>query len=168
MEALSLTYQKERPDLEPTDLTALTIQALCHYAIKAMSAISVGVSAPEKNISFTTADLTEIVRTLAKDQETDIEPESINTKRVGRVLGKMRLKEKPRPGGKGPRQWQLTKAELQRWLVSYGRPIPQEFCDVVSSSPCPSTNGTDGIDGANGTADSQDTTTIEYEDGEVF
>lgn len=152
MEALSHAYQQERPDLEPPDLMALAIQALCHYAMKSISAMSVEVSAPDEPISFTTADLTAIVQDLAKDQETGIEPESISTRRVGRVLGKMRLKAKPRPGGKGLRQWQLTNAELQRWLVSYGMPVPKELSNLFSGTPPLSTNGTHGIDGTNGTA----------------
>jgi hypothetical protein len=44
MEALALAYQTKRPDLEPADLTAWVIKALCHYTTHATCATIQGGS----------------------------------------------------------------------------------------------------------------------------
>ena len=49
MEALAQAYQKERPDLEPADLMALTIRALLHYSISSVSSISRGSDEDAEN-----------------------------------------------------------------------------------------------------------------------
>jgi hypothetical protein len=117
MEALSQAYQVERPDLESADLQVLVIKALCHYATKATRATNKEGGA---EYDCTTADVKAEVVVVAADEESGLNPESLSTDRVGRVLGRMRFKKKPRPGGKGPRQWIIPLGDLQGWAKAYG------------------------------------------------
>ena len=129
-------FLQEQPDFEAADRIALTIRALCHYAISAMSVMN--PESPEQTeMVFATADLTAVVHALAQQQEIGMDPTDISPKRVGRVLGKMRLKEQPRPGGKGKRQWRLTKGELRRRLMSSNLPLPSELFGEPASPQSP-------------------------------
>jgi hypothetical protein len=171
MEALSQAYQKERLDLEGADLIPLVIQALCEYGIDSSASMSpatpinsinpvdpIKIGSPDDaDIRFLTADITTMVKALANTQENGPDPETISTKRVGRVFGKMRLKEVPRPSGKAQsggakpsraRIWQATKGILRQWLVSYHMEIPEEY--AVQPVPSPPLNGVNGANGVNG------------------
>ncbi|MCK4316518.1 MAG: hypothetical protein KAX24_12180, partial [Anaerolineae bacterium] len=72
----------------------------------------------------------------------DGDPGRITDRRVGRVLGRMRLQKAPRPGGKGSRRWRVTLGDLQRWTAAYGLILPAP----------PAANGTNGADDTDGTA----------------
>src|SRR5262249_20783066 len=127
-----------------------------------------------------TATITEIAKQLAQEEELGFEAEQISARRIGRVFGRMRLKEQPRSGSGGKRQWRLSKGELRKWLLSYGIPLPERlFADasIPTSAPpaphdaddedtpeegaapwdlggddTPPPNGANGVDGANGAA----------------
>jgi hypothetical protein len=149
IEAVSQGYQTQRPDLEPADLTALTIRALLHYSVSSVSSMKKGSPEDAENC-FETATITEIAKQLAQDEELGFEAEQISSRRIGRVFGRMRLKAQPRSGSGGKRQWRLSKGELRRWLLSYGFSLPDTlFADFVTS-PTPPLNGANGVDGANG------------------
>jgi len=145
MDALSVSYQDERPDLELSDLTALVIRALCHCAISAINAISAISKETPPCWDFKTAQIKEAAIEIAKDEDGDIEYVN-NSRRIGRVLGSMRLGKVPRPGGKGSRTWRVTLNDLGRWTTTYGLKLPDE----LQSTPH-FTNGTNGINGTNGT-----------------
>jgi hypothetical protein len=146
MAALAQAYQDERPDLEPADLMALTIRALLRYSVSSVSSIK-KESAEDAENCFETATITDIAKQLAQDQELGLQADEITTRRVGRVFGRMRLREKPRIGSGGKRQWICTKGDLRRWLLSYGMSLPEViFADVLPPSP----NGANGVNGANG------------------
>ena len=74
---------------------------------------------------------------LAQEQELGIEPETISSRRIGRIFGKMRLREKPRSGSGGKRQRRITKRELRRWLLSYGFPLDATLFDDFHRSDTP-------------------------------
>ena len=165
MEALSQAYQKERLDLEGADLMPLVIQGLCQYGIAPATPINpinpinpIKWGSPdETEIQFSTADITELVITLAQNQETDMDPQAINTRRVGRVFGRMRLEKVQRPsgatsqGGTRPsraRLWKATKGMLRQWLVSYHMEVPEEY--AAQPVPSPPLNGVNGVNGGDG------------------
>jgi hypothetical protein len=134
MEALSQAYQQERPDLESADLMVLTIKVLCHYATNATSATNMEGGA---EWICTSAEIKAGVVTIATDEESGLDTEKLSTDRVGRVLGRMRFKKKPREGGKGSRQWVIPLADLQGWVTSYGLCISDKW-------PPSHTSGTSG------------------------
>jgi hypothetical protein len=174
MHALSLAYQKERHDLEGTDLTPLVIEALCDFGINPTptnpanptNPINIG-SLDDAEIQFSTADITALVKTLAQNKEAGAEADKITTHRVGRVFRGIRLEEVQRPSGKQQpgtpkpsraRQWKTTKGNLRACLVSYHMDIPEEY-EASASTPqqtqnttplSPPLNGVNGVDGVNG------------------
>ncbi len=134
MNALSVAYQSERPDLETSDLTALVIRALCHCATNATSATSGEIPA---HFDFKTAQVKEEAHAIAEEDDS-YKPEYVTSSRVGRALARMRLEKVPRPGGRGSRIWRVTPGDLERWTVTYGLK-PPEFLD---------TGGTEAVEGA--------------------
>ena len=89
MEDLSMSYQNERPDLEMPDLTSLVIRGICDICdITAISDINT-----ERGRTFKTKDITEKIISIVKDDEIDIDPENINSRRVGRTLSNLRLRK---------------------------------------------------------------------------
>ena len=60
----------------------------------------------------------------------DFDPEKVTSRRVGRALGKMRLKN-DRTGKS--RQWTISLADLVRWFGAYGIPLPNGVSDVVNA-----------------------------------
>jgi hypothetical protein len=69
---------------------------------------------------YTTADIRTAVVAIADEEENGLTPEALSTDRVGRVLGRMRFRKKPRPGRKGKRQWIIPLTDLQGWAKAYG------------------------------------------------
>jgi hypothetical protein len=118
--------------------------------------IKVG-SPDDAEMQFLTADITTIVKDLAQIQENGPSLKAISAKHVGRVFGKMRLQEVPRPSGKAhpgapkpsrARIWRATKGMLRQWLVSYHMEIPDEF--TKTSPPSSPPNGVHGVHGGSG------------------
>ena len=122
METLSVHYQRERLHLESGDLTALVVRALCYCAIGAIDAISANSRETPSDFVITTEQIVLLARAVAKREDGD--PDRITDRRVGRVLGRMRLEKMPRPGGKGSRRWRVTLGDLQRWTAAYGLILP--------------------------------------------
>ena len=141
MSALSIDYQKERPDFESGDLTGLVIRALCDCAISAMKAISAVKNGDSREGIFTIKDVVGAAKHIAVDSELDIDPERVTARRVGRVLAKMRLTQEPRSGGRGSRTWRVSASDLKRWSELYGVPL----------SDTQYINSTNGGNGSNGT-----------------
>ena len=125
MSGLAASYQKERPDLETSDVTVLVIKALCHCATCATCAIK-GETPP---FFVSSSQISEELAKIAEEEEIDIawmgEPAS-RTMRVGRILARLRFKQKPRAGGKGPREWEINGKDLEALRLSYGLPRESE------------------------------------------
>ena len=151
MHALSVAYQKERLDLDESDLLPLVIEALCDFGINPtpinpinpINPISVG-SLDDAEIQFSTEDITGLVKTLAQDKEIGAEADKITTRRVGRLFRGIRLEEVPRPSGKRQpgapkpsraRRWKTTKRNLRACLMAYHMDIPPEYAELPPSPP---------------------------------
>ncbi len=125
LEELSWLYQQEETaEQQSGDLTLLILQGLCKLAadksdIKDNSDIQTAWT-------FSTSQISEAVQSIAENTEADIERDSITSRKVGRLLGKLRLR-KAREAGKGTRQWQITLTELERWSAVYGIHLPVEI-----------------------------------------
>ncbi len=126
LEEMSWRYQQEETsDLQSSDLTLLVLQGMCKLAadksdIKDISDVAASTW------TFSTSQISEAAQTIAESNEADIDKESITSRKVGRLLGKLRLR-KTREAGKGTRQWQITLAELERWARVYGIHFPVEL-----------------------------------------
>lgn len=121
MEKLSVDYQGERGELESGDLTVLVIRALCRSVGSDISDIRdvSDIKGEDKPWTLKTSQITDTAKEIAEELELDIKLEDITSRRIGRVLGKMRFK-KAREGGKGTRLWQVSSDELQGWVCSQG------------------------------------------------
>ena len=120
LEEMSWRYQQEETaDLQSSDLTLLILQGICKLAAdKSDNATT--------SWTFSTSQISEAAQAIAENVEADIDKESITTRKVGRLLGKLRLR-KTREAGKGTRQWQITLDELERWATVYGIHLPIEL-----------------------------------------
>ena len=115
MEGLSMSYQAERPDLEMPDLTSLAIRSISDICdVSGISGINI-----EKGKTFKTKEITEKIISMVKDEDLDIDPEFITSRRVGRTLAKMRFR-KMREGGTGARCWFVSADEINHLKSSYG------------------------------------------------
>jgi len=130
MEALSVAYQAERAELEVGDLTALVIRALCRYAVRDVGDVANGT--PDKSFSFGTSAITKVAKDLAEEIEADIDPESVTSRRVGRMLGKMRLRSDRTNARRG---WKMTLGDLLGWLTAYGIEPPDNFANMQTTRP---------------------------------
>lgn len=133
MEALSVSYQKERTTLTYSDITILVIRAMMECAAREVSEVS-GVSEVNKEVGlfiFLTSSITAEAVKIAEADELDIDTERLTSRRVGRVIGKMRL-EKSRKGGKGTAQWIMSRNDLERLAISYNLAAPEALkkCEV--------------------------------------
>ena len=138
LEELSWLYQQEETaEQQSGDLTLLILQGLCKLAAD-MSDIKDNSDIRKTAWTFSTSQISEAVQSIAKNTEADIEIDAITSRKVGRLLGKLRLR-KTREAGKGTRQWQITLNELERWSAVYGIHLPVEVT--------PQTNVTHVTDG---------------------
>ena len=126
MEELSRVYQEERRELEATDLMSLTIRALCQCAERSERAINTGVTGVDTLFSAINAQnagfmvtTSEVQQSILQAGEEEIGSERISVHKVGRILARMRLRQEPRPGGKGSRRWRVTYKDLERWKAAY-------------------------------------------------
>lgn len=69
--------------------------------------------------SLSTSQITDKAAEIAKDEELDIDPENINTKRVGWILTRLRLEKVGREEGKKGRLRLIKMADVERWRTAY-------------------------------------------------
>jgi hypothetical protein len=122
MERLSHSYQSERQELESSDLMMLVVRALCEYlegeGVKACEDCEDFLEDTEKHF-VKSADISSVAREIIERDELEIRADGITPQRMGYLLKKMRF-EKGREGGTGKSGWKVSRAELQRWLLSLG------------------------------------------------
>ena len=116
MEALSVTYQQERGELEASDPVRLAILALWPMVVEQQTGV----------LEFKTSELTMRMNGLARGFDlVDSSGEKFtNEKRVGWLLRRLRFEKAP--PGKTQRRWCATRAEVEALARSYGVALPQE------------------------------------------
>jgi hypothetical protein len=106
---------------------------------------------------FSSSEIAEQAVKIAKDEELDIDERNITAMRVGRTLAKLRLTEKPRPGGIGSRKRGISLRELNRLAASYSLDLPDQLVlrdETNLNDQGHSNSGTYGTNGSNGTGSS--------------
>src|SRR5262249_8009280 len=68
---------------------------------------------------LSTSQITEKAAEMAKDEELDVDPETINAKRVGWILTRLRLEKVGREEGKKGRQRLIKMGDVERWRTAY-------------------------------------------------
>lgn len=156
MEGLSVSYQAERQEFESGDLTVLVVRALCRCA-QLDPADPEDINGLERRAVewvLKTAQITDAARALAEELELDMEAEHITARRVGRTLGKMRLRQAKRVSARDTKGWRLGAEELKGWLVTLGLvgALPPVTLRSDESDPL-STNDTNDTNDTNVTSD---------------
>jgi hypothetical protein len=118
MNALSVSYQNERADFESGDLTRLVVSTLVRCIESSVSSVSSIKNRDSKRCwTLKTKDITEMAKTIMGEDELDIDPERVTSRRIGRVLGKLRLDKDPETKR---RAWLVKESDLMRLVVSFG------------------------------------------------
>ncbi|MEP7338016.1 MAG: DUF3854 domain-containing protein [Acidobacteriota bacterium] len=112
MQKLSLCYQSERAEFESNDLTRLVVSAIS--AIFAVPAVL-------SQTPLSTQQITEKAKEMADKGESGIDPETINSRKVGWILKRLRLEKGGREEGKKGRKWLVKKKRRTfsagKWLT---------------------------------------------------
>ncbi|MDP6586531.1 MAG: hypothetical protein QF535_17890, partial [Anaerolineales bacterium] len=135
IDAISVQYQKERAQLESGDFTSVVVRALVKAAITAVST----VTAINSERFYSTESITTFCVQTVQEEELPISTDDINSKKVGRVLAKMRFKSS-RKDLTGARGWIIPNNDILLWCERYNLEIPQELSQIVNGS-----NGSNGI-----------------------
>ncbi|MCA9979138.1 MAG: hypothetical protein KC413_25425 [Anaerolineales bacterium] len=136
LEQLAIDYQQERPNLELSDYTALTIRALCRLMATKISA-PFGISdvydvsdirqmMGKGEFVFLTKYITSQAHKVIEDDELDLDTDKITSRKIGRVLGTMRFVKEREPGT-GNRGWKVGLDDLERWTTAYGMSLFKEL-----------------------------------------
>ena len=96
MSGLAAAYQAERRDLEREDLTTLVLEAVARHAragpcatVRTIRTIKTEGSSDE--ICLSTTEVTEEVRRMMEERESELQLDWANPRRVGRILSKLRF-----------------------------------------------------------------------------
>lgn len=127
---------KEASDGVRVDLTSLVLRGLCRYAVNAVGAV--WYEGSQELDAIKTAQIVELARGIATDLETDINADTIESRRVGRVMGALRFKKARDAKLKG---WEIDTQTLATAARAYNVPF------VESTSDPPLSNGIDGTNG---------------------
>ena len=109
MTRLSQSYQREREELELEDPTRLAVRCLGDM---------LSDHAEDTPLVFKTAELTDRMNTLGKEIDAIEEGRELKPPRVGRLLGRLRLKKPPNMPGK--RRWLITRDFYDALALAYG------------------------------------------------
>jgi hypothetical protein len=122
MTELSLAYQKERPDLEPANLTALVVRTLleCTSGSSGFSGSS-GSSKARQQWTLKTSLIKDTAVALVEKDALDIDPKYINSIRIGKVLQRLRMTKNPETS---QRAWDFTQNDIFRLGISFGLIAP--------------------------------------------
>lgn len=110
MVGLAHAYRREPLHIATGDLAASAVRVFRETAVE----VEPGLLMAETGL------ITREIQALAQRGDLDMEPAEVTAKKVGRVLGQLRLRQRPRPGGRGGRGWQIGTDELSALEESYG------------------------------------------------
>jgi hypothetical protein len=131
LEEISWNYQLEvSEDIQSGDLTYLVMSGVFHL-LGDISDICDVSDIINHGWCIPTKQITEAVQSYAEITEADIDIQSINPRKIGRILGKLRLQQ-ARESGKGTRQWVITISNIQKWINSYGIYVPDRLASLLN------------------------------------
>ena len=140
LEEISWKYQQEESkELHSGDLTHIILSGICQL-LSDISDVSDSSDITNHGWRISTSQITQAAQSYAENTEADIDIQNINTRKVGRILGKLRLTQAREPG-KGTRQWIFTTSNIQKWIKSYAIKAPDSLSsllnvtDVIMSHP---------------------------------
>ena len=143
MSGLAAAYQAERRDLEREDLTTLVLEAVARLAggtIRTVRTIrTINTEGSSDEICLSTTEVTEEVRRMMEERESELQLDWANPRRVGRILSKLRF---TKGRYEHIRAWSISRTGFGSLLRAYNIAAGAD-----ESQP---TNGTNGPNGPNG------------------
>lgn len=139
MERLSMRYQSDRQQLESCDLASLVIRALCKCLNCDVVTLSDHCDVAEgdwhQKVFVLTADIESAARSIAEAEDLDIDTVfDIDRKTVGRTMRKLRF-EHANEGGTHRKGWKVSRAEVARFVKSFGLEQAKEHTGSDTASP---------------------------------
>ncbi len=144
LEHLSWRYQEERRQLESDDLTRLVVRGLCRCAIRAGSVGWKGEPIPpaaEKTLRLTVNQVVTDALAVAMEEGWNVRESLVSPRRVARVLARLRLRQAPRAGGQGSRQWEVVVRDIAGMAQAYAVPCPELSREPPQPDASPASNG---------------------------
>lgn len=117
MRDLSVGYQSERADFESSDLTRLVVCTV--FTVCTVRTVRTVLPETPPGFTVTTAEITTKAKELAVEDEWGIDPETLNSRRVGWILKRLRLTQAKRETRGEPRKWTVQNGDLVRWKSVY-------------------------------------------------
>jgi hypothetical protein len=132
MDGLSVKYQNDRTELETADISRLVLRAIVYCivpdAAEPFSLEQMIRSASTGEWLITTTQITEKCRDLIAAEELDFDLELMNSRRIGRAIGKLRLTKKSDGKRRG---WQIHAQGLEKHLKSHYLLTSPDVSDVI-------------------------------------
>ncbi len=160
MNALSLSYQAERPNVEANDLTVLVIRALGLIVGRMVREGCDGCDGCDDcdvrsmRRFIPTALIVGAAQQIAEVHEVDINIDQVTSRRIASSLKKMRFTNQ-REAGSGKRGWSITLEEVIRWADSYGLDVRKITGISEIQTSLHNTNVTNGTNVTNVTVGDQ-------------
>jgi hypothetical protein len=128
MDNLSVKYQAEANSLQYSDFTALVIQSLFKYTVSTVSTKT--TERYDKYIKVPTERLRDAAVHICTIGDSDIDPDRITSRRVGKTMRTLRLRKAPRVERGEKRAWLVLPEDLQEMSVTYSIPLPEEVMSL--------------------------------------
>jgi len=132
---VSLAYQGERREIESVDFTPLIIRSLQELIESRGDVLTLSdVFMENTPLLFLTKEITEVAKRIAEDEELGIDPDTLNSRRIGWILKRLRFVHR-RQNKTGQKGWIVTWLELQKYLIAFNLPLPEKTSLNVKTSP---------------------------------
>jgi hypothetical protein len=132
MDQLSVKYQNDRAELETADISRLILRAIVYCIApdvsEPFSIEQIIRSTTTREWLITSAQITEECRHLIEAEELDFDLELINSRRIGRAVGKLRIPKKSNGKNRG---WQIHAEGLEKHLKSHALLTSAYVSDVI-------------------------------------
>ena len=123
-----MKYQAEANALQHADFTALIIQALFRRTV---STIRTNTTVTyEKSIKVPTRKIADAAAYICEMGDSDIDPDRITSRRVGKAMRGLRLRKAPREERGEARAWLVSPDDLREMSVTYSIPLPEELISL--------------------------------------
>ncbi len=142
VEGISVSYQRERRELEKGDMTSLVLRAILEcFEPQFGEDIDVHkLREGSKVKSLRTGEITQAARRLISAEELDFDLEQVAARSVGRILGKLRFRKAKIGASSKSRGWEISVDELERLLRSFSLispDAPELMPQTSRTSSCP-------------------------------
>jgi hypothetical protein len=121
-------YQVEANTLQYADFTALIIQSLFRHTVSTVRTKT--TVRYDKWIKVPTGKIADAAAYLCQMGDSDIDPDRISSRRVGKAMRGLRLRKAPRLERGEARAWLVSPDDLREMSITYSIPLPDELVSL--------------------------------------